>query len=263
MQVRRVDMFPAGDRIVPWFTPPGAERASRGEIDVEFRTAHVTTFSGGKVVDWQVFDTQRAAFEAAGLDPDAPGDPSPKRANRGARRPRRRRRQPPRPPPGRARPASRTPSSPLASAAAKAAASPASTPAFAMCTERSRSGSSTARSVAAPSAMSRPPAILAIAIVAAEWSLNPSPLSAIRGASASPTPIAIRPAPDARVDRAHVGRDAAGERIPAMRGIGSGSYSRARPVDAACWWQRWRGPSPSRSPERPPEALAAGALPFG
>ena len=46
-------------------------------MEVEFRTAHVTTFADGKVVDWQVFDDARAAFAAAGLDPDAPGEPLP------------------------------------------------------------------------------------------------------------------------------------------------------------------------------------------
>ena len=44
---------------------------------MEFRNAHVTTFAGGKVVDWKVFDDAPAAFEAAGLDPQAPGQPIP------------------------------------------------------------------------------------------------------------------------------------------------------------------------------------------
>lgn len=77
MQVLRIDMYPAGDRIVSLIHTAGSGEGTRGAMDVEFRTAHVTTFAGGKVVDWQVFDNARAAFEAAGLDPEAPGEPFP------------------------------------------------------------------------------------------------------------------------------------------------------------------------------------------
>lgn len=77
MQVRRVDMYPAGDRIVSLVHSVGSGEGTRGEMQVEFRTAHVTTFTGGKVVDWKFFDNERAAFEAAGLDPEAPGEPFP------------------------------------------------------------------------------------------------------------------------------------------------------------------------------------------
>lgn len=77
MQVRRIDMYPAGTRIVSLIHTAASGEGTRGEMEVEFRTAHVTTFADGKVVDWQVFDDARAAFEAAGLDPDAPGEPFP------------------------------------------------------------------------------------------------------------------------------------------------------------------------------------------
>ncbi|MBA2545838.1 MAG: nuclear transport factor 2 family protein [Solirubrobacterales bacterium] len=77
MQVRRIDMYPAGDRIVSLIHSAGSGEGIRGAMEVEFRTAHVTTFAGGKVVDWQVFDNARSAFESAGLDPEAPGEPFP------------------------------------------------------------------------------------------------------------------------------------------------------------------------------------------
>lgn len=77
MQVRRIDMYPAGDRIVSLIHTAGSGEGTLGEMEVEFRTAHVTTFVGGKVVEWRVFDNVGAAFEAAGLDPDAPGEPFP------------------------------------------------------------------------------------------------------------------------------------------------------------------------------------------
>jgi ketosteroid isomerase-like protein len=77
MQVRRIDMYPAGDRIVSLIHTAGSGEGTRGEMEVEFRTAHVTTFADGKVVGWQLFDNAPAAFEAAGLDPDAPGEPFP------------------------------------------------------------------------------------------------------------------------------------------------------------------------------------------
>ena len=76
-QVRRTDMYPAGDRIVSLIHTAGSGEGTLGEMQVEFRTAHVTRFADGKVVDWQVFDSARSAFEAAGLDPDAPGEPFP------------------------------------------------------------------------------------------------------------------------------------------------------------------------------------------
>lgn len=77
MQVRRIDMYPAGDRIVSLIHTAGSGEGTRGEMEVEFRTAHVTTFAAGKVIDWQVFDNARSAFDSAGLDPEAPGEPFP------------------------------------------------------------------------------------------------------------------------------------------------------------------------------------------
>lgn len=82
--------------------------------------------------------------------------------------------------------------------------------------------------------MSRPPAILAIATVAAEWSLKPSPLSATFGASASPTPIAIRPAPEARVKA----RTSGG--VPRVRGFQAmkGFRVAKRIGQAGSYWPR-------------------------
>lgn len=77
MKVLKIDMYPAGDRIVSVIHTAGSGEGTRGEMEVEFRTAHVTTFAGGKVVEWKLFDDVPAAFEAVGLDPDAPGEPLP------------------------------------------------------------------------------------------------------------------------------------------------------------------------------------------
>ena len=211
MQVRRVDMYPAGDRIVSLIHTAGSGEGTRGEMEVEFRTAHVTTFADGKVVDWQVFDNARAAFEAAGARSRRAGRAVPRsRLAAAARRPRRRPAAARAPAASPRRPASRTSSSPLASAAAKAAASPASTAAFAMWAARRRSGSSIASRVAAPRAMSRPPAILATATVAAEWSLNPSAVEREPGRQGQPDADRDPPRARGEGDGADVGRACGG-----------------------------------------------------
>jgi ketosteroid isomerase-like protein len=75
MQVREIDMYQVGDRVVSLIRTVGKGEGRRGEMELEMHDTHVTTFRGGKVVYWRIYHDRREAFEEVGLDPDDPGEP--------------------------------------------------------------------------------------------------------------------------------------------------------------------------------------------
>lgn len=75
MEVREIDMFAVGERVVSLIRTVGRGEGSRGEMELEMHDAHVTTFRDGKVVYWRIYHDPREAFEEVGLDPDDPGEP--------------------------------------------------------------------------------------------------------------------------------------------------------------------------------------------
>ena len=77
MTVKRLDMYPVGDRIVSLIDTVGRGEGRRGHVDIEFHDAHVTTFRDGLVSYWRVYGNAREAFSDVGLDPDDPGEPYP------------------------------------------------------------------------------------------------------------------------------------------------------------------------------------------
>lgn len=75
MEVREIDMFAAGERVVSLIRTVGRGEGRRGEMELEMHDAHVTTFRDGKVVYWRIYHDPRDAFAEVGLDPDDPGEP--------------------------------------------------------------------------------------------------------------------------------------------------------------------------------------------
>lgn len=75
--INRIDMYPIGDRVVSLIHTVGRGEGRLGEVDVEWRDAHVTTFRDGLVTYWRLYPDVREAFADVGLDPDDPGSPYP------------------------------------------------------------------------------------------------------------------------------------------------------------------------------------------
>lgn len=80
MQVKNFDFIPAGgDRVVGLIHTYGQGTGTRGEMEVEFRDAHLMTFRDGKITYWRLYVDQNEALTDAGLEsrsaqsPDDPG----------------------------------------------------------------------------------------------------------------------------------------------------------------------------------------------
>ncbi|HEX2360280.1 MAG TPA: nuclear transport factor 2 family protein [Solirubrobacterales bacterium] len=75
--VKRLDMYPVGDRIVSLIHTVSRGEGRRGEVEIDFHDAHVATFRDGLVSYWRIYGDYREAFSDVGLDPDHPGEPYP------------------------------------------------------------------------------------------------------------------------------------------------------------------------------------------
>lgn len=75
MRIRSTEMYRAGDRVLSLIRTAARGEGTRGEMELEFHDAHVTTFRDGRVVYWRIYHDQREAFEEVGLDPADPGEP--------------------------------------------------------------------------------------------------------------------------------------------------------------------------------------------
>lgn len=75
MEVREIEMYAVGERVVSLIRTVGKGEGTRGEIELELHDAHVTTFRDGKVMYWRIYHDPREALSDVGLDPDDPGEP--------------------------------------------------------------------------------------------------------------------------------------------------------------------------------------------
>ena len=75
MQIRSIEMYQAGDRVLSLIRTAARGEGTRGEMELEFHDAHVTTYRGGRVTYWRIYHDQREAFGEVGLAPAAPGEP--------------------------------------------------------------------------------------------------------------------------------------------------------------------------------------------
>jgi ketosteroid isomerase-like protein len=76
MRVEDFEFIPAGDRVVGLIDAYGRGTGTRGEMELNLRTAHTMTFREGKVVYWRLYRDQEEALADAGLSA-APGTQRP------------------------------------------------------------------------------------------------------------------------------------------------------------------------------------------
>lgn len=68
MQVSEAEFIPAGDRVVGLIDAGGPGVGTRGEMEVNFQSAHIMTFRDGQVVYWRLYDDQDEALSDAGVE---------------------------------------------------------------------------------------------------------------------------------------------------------------------------------------------------
>ena len=68
VEVRSVELHPAGDRVVGLIH---TYMRGRGGMEIEIRDAHTWTFRDGKIVYWRLYLDQAEALADAGLTPSA------------------------------------------------------------------------------------------------------------------------------------------------------------------------------------------------
>ena len=69
MQVSDAEFIPAGDRVVGLIDAGGPGVGIRGEMEVNFKSAHIMTFRDDQVVYWRLYDDQNEALADAGVEP--------------------------------------------------------------------------------------------------------------------------------------------------------------------------------------------------
>ena len=67
MTVENFEFIPAGDRVVGLIDAYGRGTGTRGEMELNLRTAHTMTFRDGKIVYWRLYRDHGEALAEAGL----------------------------------------------------------------------------------------------------------------------------------------------------------------------------------------------------
>ena len=71
--VKDYEFITVGDRVLAMTHVSGHGTGTRGEMEVEFRDAHIMTFKDGLVVRWRLYQDRAEALADAGFDPELGG----------------------------------------------------------------------------------------------------------------------------------------------------------------------------------------------